>query len=191
MELYLHLLRVCMVGNGAEAQGQLFDLTVVAVTVLCHALNTVACVVWNTHGTEFHRLCWAGTTAGFTQNPFALPVMIIIASVSPGFHFIWSVLNSYLLNCLVFQAACDWSVKSKYTSNGQFVGNVKQLWKVLTVVCDTCDYCVCAPCSSCGIQTPSLCIPIIFRWAIPVVYSLKSNKQVSQTQPEYYLLFCL
>ena len=34
MELYLHLLRVCMVGNGAEAQGQLFDLTVVAVTVL-------------------------------------------------------------------------------------------------------------------------------------------------------------
>ena len=150
MELYLHLLRVCMVGNNIEAQGQLFDLTV-AVAVLCHALNSVACVVWNAHGTEFRRLCWAGTAADFTQNPFALPVMIIIGSVSPVFHFIWSVLNSYLLNCLVFQAACDWNVKSKYTSNGQFVGNVKQLWKVLTVVCDTYDYCMCAPCSSCGI----------------------------------------
>jgi hypothetical protein len=34
-----------------------------------------------------------GTAAGFTQNPFALPVMIIITSISLVFHFISSVLT--------------------------------------------------------------------------------------------------
>jgi hypothetical protein len=74
MDLYLHLLRVCMVGIGAQTQGQPVDFTVavaVAVAVLCHTGNTVVCTLWlvsNIHRTEFSKHCLADTAALYTES---------------------------------------------------------------------------------------------------------------------------